>query len=83
MIDINRWYVCNELQPKRKGKYLLMVGIRNQTSGHTDIGIIESYWNGHVWNANDLYIRYKWKYIQPGDIKKYPDFEKNNRRVNL
>ena len=40
MLDINRWFMCNEEQPKNKGKYLLMVGIRDKQSGYLNIGII-------------------------------------------
>lgn len=82
MIDINRWFMCNEEQPKNKGRYLLMIGIRDKQSGHLNIGIIESNWNGHEWAVGDNHICYKWKYMKRDEIKKYPDFIKNNRRVN-
>lgn len=83
MLDINRWFMCNEEQPKNKGRYLLMVGIRDKQSGYLNIGIIESNWNGHEWAVADNHICYKWKYMKPDEIKKYPDFIKNNRRVKL
>lgn len=83
MIDINRWYECRYEKPKKRGKYLLLVGIRNKQTGHTDIGVIESFWNGQSWATKDSYALLKWKYIKPGEIDKYPDFEKNNRRISI
>jgi len=83
MVDISRWYECVNEDPKKRGKYLLLVGLRDKQSGATNIGIIESFWNGHAWDCKEEYIPMKWRYNKPNEICKYPDFEKNNRRVKL
>lgn len=83
MTDINRWYECKYENPKKKGKYLLMVGIRNKIAGYTELGIIESFWNGYEWGVKDSFVVCKWKYMKPGELDKYPNFEKNLRRVSL
>ena len=81
MVDTNRWYNCADENPKKKGKYLLMVGNRNRAAGYTELGIMESFWNGYTWGINDSYVVCKWKHMKPGEIDKYPDFEKNSRRI--
>lgn len=70
MVDINRWYECKYDKPNKKGRYLLMVGLRNKAAGFTEIGVIESYWNGHAWGVKDRYVQLKWKYMKPGEIEK-------------
>lgn len=84
MVDIKTWYSCRFNRPSKKGKYLLMVGRRHKTAGHTETGVIESYWNGHNWSLSDnRLIPMQWKYIQPNELEKYPDFMKNSRRVKI
>lgn len=84
MVDINRWFECKYDNPDKKGKYLLMIGLVNRMAGHTNTGIIEAYWDGKTWVvSNRNYVFFKWKYIRPGEIDKYPNFEKNNRHIDL
>lgn len=83
MVDLNRWYECRYEKPKNKGKYLLLVGITDKVTGYSNIGVIEAWWNGKTWNVKDNYSRIKWKYMRPGEINKYPDFEKNNQKIKL
>ena len=79
MVDMKRWYKCTDQNPKQKGKYLLMVGVRSKVAGHTVIGVIEAYWTGREWDVDNSYALFQWKHIKPGEINKYPDFEKNRR----
>ena len=79
MVDMKRWYKCADQNPKQKGIYLLMVGVRSKIAGHTIIGVVEAEWTGQKWNINDNYATFQWKYRKPGEINKYPDFEKNRR----
>lgn len=83
MVDINRWFECITEQPSKKGKYLLMVGLKDRTSGCYELGVVESFWNGKNWDVHPLYSRCKWKYRKPGEIEKYPDFNNNINGRNL
>ena len=79
MVDMKRWYKCNEQNPKQKGQYLLMVGVRSKAGGHTIIGVIEADWTGKKWDVNNNYVLFQWKYKKQGEINKYPNFEENRR----
>lgn len=83
MANLNTWNDCRNIKPKKKGTYLLMVGVRNSYIGYTEIGIIDAFWNGIDWGVNEKYALFKWKKACPGEIDKYPDFETNNRRRDL
>lgn len=83
MVDINRWYYCKDRKPEKRGVYLLMVSIANRKAGFSNIGIIKAYWNGKAWNIEDKYSACQWKYMKPGEIDKYPDFMKNNIKIEL
>lgn len=83
MVDITKWYECIKEQPTKKGKYLLMVGVRDRLAGHTNTGIIEAFWNGQAWDVRPSYVTFKWKYIKPGEKDKYPDFERNGKKTVL
>lgn len=80
MVDIKRWYNFINEKPNKKGKYLVLVGLPNKMAGYTELGIVESVWNGNRWDVDPNYIICKWKYKKPGEIDKYPDFNKNVRR---
>lgn len=83
MVDINRWYDSKLESPKNKGKYLLLVSVADRLTGHSNIGVIESLWNGKAWSIKEEYRVIKWKYSRPGEINKYPDFERNNQKIRL
>lgn len=83
MVDLNRWYECRTEKPKNKGKYLLLVCVPDRLSGHSNIGVIESWWNGKTWDIKEEYRTMRWKYTRPGEINKYPDFVKNNQKIRL
>lgn len=85
MIDINKWYTCKSESPKKKGKYLLLVGTRTKSAIHTDIGIVEAHWNGKIWEVDSEYSKIKWKYIKPGEIDSYPDYSEflENRKLKF
>lgn len=83
MKDIDRWKICSNEEPPRRGRYLLLVGKPIGNAGYFQTGVIECLWNGKVWDTIEDFAKISWKYIKPGDIDKYPDFEKTIRRPKL
>ena len=69
LVDINKWHKAND-NPKKKGRYLLMIGVRQL--GHLNISVTECNWNKkNGWNLPEGVVSMKWKYITEADKKKY------------
>lgn len=68
MIDIVSWYKVRT-KPKKKGTYLLMIGVRD--GFWMNVSIKKAYWNGRVWSLSDSEVPMKWKYINNEDENKY------------
>lgn len=64
MIDIDSWFRCVETKPKKKGKYMLVIGKKAGVGSWLDIDTIYCMWNGHVWILTDGYVPIQWKYIK-------------------
>lgn len=70
MVDINKWSSCVSCNPKKRGKYTLMIGKREHN--WTNINVITGEWNGKKWLLDNDHVAIKWTYTKPGSIDKYP-----------
>lgn len=70
LVDINKWYSTKDNPPKKKGRYLLMIGVRELN--HLNISVTECNWNSRdKWNLPEGAVPMQWKYITNSDKEKY------------
>lgn len=82
MVNINIWYKC-ENKPKKKGYYVLLVGMRAKNVGHWDeTTILICYWNGRSWTTPEGFKPYKWRYVVKGRDDRHPIIDKRESVLN-
>lgn len=73
MSNIYAWHKCDKEPPKKKGWYILMVGIKG-SGWWWEINVVKALWNGHTWIDLNGHTPMQWTFIKPNILDKYPNY---------
>ncbi len=71
MVDIDKWFNCKKIKPKKKGEYILMVARKSTLGLWYNLFMFNVYWNGHTWDLPEVYVPVQWKYFKNTDQEKF------------